>query len=149
MPVAMVSSPTARARGATIAGLVFFALGVVFMSFSLLLDGLAVPAIAARYVPHPDKIESARVIFVLIGTLVSFLMPIGLAFQSAAIAAWGWTLTASGSRAAGLFALALGGAMLAGIAFGVVAMNPMILMGAIVGTALWALVAGATMLRGA
>lgn len=135
-------------RTASIAGLVFFAAGAAFMAASLLLDGLVTPAIAARYVAKPDRIESARVIFVLIGSLVGFLLPLGLAFQSAAIAAWGWALTASGSRAAGLFGVVLGLVMLAAIAAGFVLGNPMALMGAIVGISVWAVVAGSVLLRG-
>ena len=134
-------------RATATAGLVFFAAGAAAMAASLLLDGLVTPAIAARYVAKPDKIESARVIFVLIGSLVSFLMPIGLAFQSAAIAAWGWALTASGARGAGLFGVVLGLAMVAAIAAGFALGNPMALMGAIVGVSVWAVVAGAVLLK--
>src|SRR6185312_1492061 len=93
-----------RMFGSRVSGLaafVLFAFGVAFMCGSLLMDGLVTPAIAARYVGKPDKIETARTLFVLIGTMISLLMPIGLAFQSAAIAAWGWALSASGSRVAG------------------------------------------------
>jgi hypothetical protein len=144
---AVLSRWIGLARAASVAGLVFFAAGAAFMAASLLLDGLVTPAIAARYVAKPDKIESARVIFVLIGSLVSFLLPIGLAFQSAAIAAWGWALTATGSRTAGIAGLVLGAAMFAMAAASLATMNPLFLMGAIVGTAIWAVVAGATLVR--
>ena len=134
-------------RTAATAGLVFFAAGAAAMAASLLIDGLVTPAIAARYVAKPDKIESARVLFVLMGAMVSFLMPISLAFQSGAIAAWGWALTASGARAAGLFGLGLGLMMIAAIAAGFVLGNPMAQMGAIVGISVWAIVAGTALSR--
>jgi hypothetical protein len=144
---AVFSARLGLTRTASVAGLVLFGFGAAFMCASLLVDGLVIPAVAARYLAKPDKIESARVLFVLMGTMVSFLLPIGLAFQSAAMAAWGWALTASGRRAAGLFGLALGSVLLAAVAASFATGNPMALMAALAGTAVWALVAGVTMLR--
>jgi hypothetical protein len=133
------------ARGAVLAALVFFAFGTVFLSGSMLVDGLLTPAVAARYIARPEKIEAARALFVLMGSAIGVLMPLGLAFQAAAVAAWGWALAAAGSRAMGVFAMILGAAMLAGAAAGTV--NPIGLIGAIVGAAVWAFVAGAKLLR--
>ena len=135
-------------RSASVAGLVLFGFGAAFLCASLLMDGLVVPAVAARYLAKPDKIESARVLFVLMGTMVGLLMPIGLAFQSAAIAAWGWALTASGRRAAGLFGVAAGAVTAAAVVASFALGNPMALMAALAVTAVWAMVAGAAMLRG-
>ncbi len=135
-------------RATTVAGLVLFAIGALFLSGSLIIDGLATPAVAARYLAAPAKIEFAKSLFVLMGSLIGILMPAGLAFQSAGIAAWGAALLTGGKRMTGLLGLVLGGAMLAGAALGAVTMNPLALMGAIAGTALWAMLAGATMLRG-
>ena len=135
-------------RAMTIAGLVFFAMGTAFMSASLLIDGLATPAIAMRNLAAPAKLEYAKSLFVLMGTLVGFLMPIGLMFQSAAIAAWGWATTASGqSRVAGMFGIVMGGLMIAALGANFAVMNPFVLMGAIAGTALWAIVVGGLLLR--
>ena len=135
-------------RAPTVAGLVFFAMGAAFLSASMLIDGLATPAIAARYLAAPAKLEYAKSLFVLMSTLVGFLMPIGLMFQSAAIAAWGWALTASRqSRSAGLFGLLLGGVMFAALGASFALMNPFVLMGAITGTALWTIVVGAFLMR--
>ncbi len=133
-------------RPSTLAGFVFFCAGTAFLAASMLLDGLVTPALAARYVAKPDKIESARTLFVLIGTLIGLLMPVGLAFQSAAIAAWGWALTGAGHRVTGLFGLAVGIATLAAVGFA--SMNPLVLMGAIAGSALWAAAVGIGMVRG-
>jgi hypothetical protein len=135
-------------RISTLAGLVLFAVGAAFLCGSMLLDGLVTPAIAARYVAKPDKIENARTLFVLIGTMVSFLMPIGLAFQSAAIACWGWTLTAGGSsRVIGFIGLSLGVVLIAALGVGTATLNPLALMAAIAATALWAILVGMLLLR--
>jgi hypothetical protein len=142
---ALLSMRLGLTRGMVMAGLVFFAFGAVFLSASMLVDGLMTPAIAARYLVKPDKIEAARTLFVLMGTAISFLMPVGLAFQSAAVAAWGWALTTGGSRALGLAALAIGAAMMAAITAGFA--NPLALMAGIAGTAIWAILAGILLIR--
>jgi hypothetical protein len=135
-------------RIAAVAGLVFFAFGAAFLSASMVLDGLVTPALAARYLGEPDKIDFAKSLFRLVGTLIMLLMPIGLAFQSAAITAWGWALIASGiSRVAGVLGLVLGGAAFAGLAATAGAMNPFVLMGTIAATSLWAIVAGVVLLK--
>jgi hypothetical protein len=145
---AILSARIGFSRAASVAGFVFFAFGVAFLSASMVLDGLVTPAVAAKYLAAPNKIEFARSLFVLIGALIGFLMPLGLAFQSAAIACWGWALAASGvSRAAGVFALALGAVALAALATSFTAMNPLVLMGAIAATSVWAVVAGIVLLR--
>jgi hypothetical protein len=145
---AIFSARIGFSRAATVAGLIFFAFGVAFLSASMVLDGLVTPAVAAKYLAAPNKIEFAKSLFVLIGTLIGFLMPIGLAFQSAAIACWGWAFIASGlSRAAGVFGLALGTAALAALASSLTAPNPLVLMGAITATSLWAVVTGTVLLR--
>jgi hypothetical protein len=134
-------------RSAVVAGFVFFCAGAIFLSGSMVLDGLVTPAVAARYLAAPAKIDYARALFVLIGTLISVLMPAGIAFQGGAIAAWGAALAASGKRALGMFGVLLGMAMIAGVAIGIATANPMALMGGIVGTALWAVVCGTTLMR--
>ena len=130
-----------------LAAFVFFAMGTAFLCGSLLLDGLVTPALAARYVAHPDKIESARILFVLVGTMVSLLMPIGLSFQSAAIAMWGWNLATSGSHILGRIGLGLGVLLLVALATTFVMPNPIILMAGIAATALWAVLVGAQLIR--
>lgn len=144
---AMLSARLGLTRTVVMAALVFFAFGAAFLSGSMLVDGLMTPAIAARYVSKPDKIETARALFVLMGTAISFLMPVGLAFQSAAVAAWGWALTASGSRGLGLAALATGTVMIAAMVAGLATMNPIALMIGIAGSAMWAMLAGIALLR--
>jgi hypothetical protein len=146
---AMLSGRLGLSRISTMAGLVFFACGAAFMSGNLLMDGLTSPGVAVRYLPVPDKVDYARSLFVLIANMTRFMMPIGLAFQSAAIAAWGWALTAAGRRALGLFAILMGTATVVAIgANAILLFNPFVLMGAIVATAVWAIAVGIAMVRG-
>lgn len=132
-------------RPAALAGFVFFCAGAIFLSGSMVLDGLVTPAVAARYLAAPAKIEFARALFVLIGSLISVLMPAGIAFQAGAFAAWGAALAASGRRATGMFGMLLGAAMIAGIVAG--SASPMALMGGIVGIAAWAIACGVILIR--
>lgn len=138
------------ARVKSSAGMIFFAFGAAFLCASMLLDGMVIPALAAKYLAAPAKIDFAKSLFALVGTMIGLLMPIGLAFQSAAIAAWGWALWTSGtSRVAGVLGIALGGATLAALAATAGAMNPFVLMGAVAATSLWAIVAGIVLMRAA
>lgn len=137
-----------KSQTAATAGLVFFGIGAAFLSASMLLDGLVTPALAAKYLAAPQKIEFAKSLFALVGTLIRFLMPIGLAFQSAAVAAWGLALFNSrASRIAGAFGIIVGLLLLMAFAATASTMNPMVLMGAIAVLAIWAAVTGAVMLR--
>jgi hypothetical protein len=144
---AVFSQRIGRGRVPALAAIVFFAIGAAFFSAALVLDGLAAPAIAVRYLAKPDKIEFARALYVLIGTLVSLLQPLGIAFQGAAVALWGWALAGHGARAGGVFALLLGVALIGAAGAAVVAGNPLPLMAAIVGTAVWAVAVGLGMMR--
>jgi hypothetical protein len=139
---------SARIGRGAIAGLVFFAFGAAFLSASMVLDGLVTPALAIKYLAAPNKIEFAKSLFALVGTLIFLLMPIGLAFLSAAVAAWGAALMTSGvSRIAGMIGIALGGIAFASLAATAGAMNSLVLMGALGATALWAAVAGIVLIR--
>jgi len=143
-----IFSARMKVSAAATAGLVLFGVGAAFLSASMLLDGLVTPALAAKYLAAPNKIEFAKSMFVLVGTLIRFLMPIGLAFQSAAVAAWGLALfTSRTSRIAGAFGMIVGVLLLVAFAATASAMNPMVLMGAIAVLALWAAVAGVVMVR--
>ncbi|HEX3672930.1 MAG TPA: hypothetical protein VHU87_01530 [Rhizomicrobium sp.] len=137
---------TLRLRRLTaLAGMAFFAVGVALLSGSLVTDGLVIPAIAAKYVALPAKLETARSLFLLCSSFIRVLMPMGLAFQAAAMAAWSWALLRSGvARALGVCGLAAGGALLAAI--GAQAQNPLVPMAAIGVLALWALGVGVVMM---
>jgi hypothetical protein len=142
---AIFSSRLLRTANAGIAGLVTFCFGAALLSGSTLIDGLALPAIAARYVGIPTKIESARLLYVFGGTLISILMPLGIGFQSAGILGWSAGLLRTGRRIAGLAGLVLGLAILASTIAATFTKNPMALMAGIAGLAVWAAIAGITM----
>lgn len=144
---AIFASRFSRAENMAIAGLVFFSFGAALQTGSLLIDGLVLPAIAARYVAVPAKIDAARTLYVFGGTLISFLMPLGIGFQAAGMVAWGSGLFRTKSRLAGLAGLAIGLIVIAGIAASLTSGNPMALMAGIAGLALWAAIAGSTMVR--
>jgi hypothetical protein len=134
-------------RLAPLAGLVFFVAGTVILSASLLLDGLVIPALAARYADVPAKIEFARTLFVFCETLIGFLMPMGLALQGAAIAGWGAALWRASSRIAGAIGVLSGLGMIAALTVNLARPNPMLLMGTLVVPMLWAFVAGTQLIR--
>jgi hypothetical protein len=70
-------------RFAALAGLMLFCAGCAFLAASLLVDGLLVPQMAARLVAGPpQRIEAARPAFLLAGTAVRVLMPLGLGMQA-------------------------------------------------------------------
>jgi len=130
-------------RMLVLAGLIFTAAGFSFLAGSMLLDGLVIPAIAQRFVnAPPGNLDMARTLFLFCGTAIGFLMPIGLLFQAAGIATWSCTLSARRgiARAAGLLGILI--AILIAAALAVGTTSPLALMGALLGTALWALVVG-------
>jgi hypothetical protein len=147
--LAVFSRRLGLARTPVVAGLTFFAMGVAFLCGSLLTDGLIVPAIAAKYAAAPaEKLEYAKSLFVLCGSAIRFLMPLGLLFQSAGIAGWGWALAGSGvSRAAGILGLLVGGAIIAALAATATTLNPVVVMGGLGAQALWIVAAGALLLE--
>jgi hypothetical protein len=144
---AVFSARVGRGRTSALTGFVFFAIGAAFFLAALVLDGLAGPAIAARYALKPGKIEFARALYVLLGSLIGVLQPMGLAFQATAIAAWGWALVGNGARVFGVFVLLLGAALLAAVSATVVFANPLFLIAGLVGTMVWAVIVGVWMLR--
>jgi hypothetical protein len=129
------------------AGFTFFAIGAAWLCLSMLFDGLVTPAVAARYVAQPDRIESARPLFVLIGAVVGRVMPLGLGFQAAAILSWSGAMFAAGRMAiSASVSLILGALLAACVYLGAFAGMMMALMGSFLLLALWAMLAGTVML---
>ena len=95
------------ARVAVVVGLVAFCVGCGGLIASMLLDGFASPAIAVRFAgtDSPDGLATARTLLIFCGTLIRFLMPMGVLFQSAAMLSWSSTLLTGGwpRRAVGVF----------------------------------------------
>jgi hypothetical protein len=85
-------------RVAAVVGLVAFCVGCGGLIASMLLDGFAVPAIAVRFAgaASPDDLATARTLLIFCGTLIRFLMPLGVLFQTAAMLSWSSILVAGG-----------------------------------------------------
>jgi hypothetical protein len=144
--LALMSDRLGRSRFLPTAAFTFFAVGTGALMASLLTDGLILPALAPKYVAAGSAtLPYARSLFVLCGTAIKFLMPIGLGFQGAGITAWGAALFKVAHGTAVVASL-VGLAMLAcvtGALFG----SPALVMAAVGGIAIWALLAGIWMFR--
>jgi hypothetical protein len=136
-------------RMAVLAALTFTAAGYAAMSASMIADGLLTPAVAVKYLATPDKVDIAKGLFVLIGTSIRFLMPIGLLFQALGIASWGVALVGRGriARAAGILGIVVGGALIAALAATYTTLNPVVLMGGLAAAAAWSIAVGSLLMR--
>lgn len=135
-------------KNASIAGLVSFCFGATLLAGSALIDGLVLPAIAARYADIPAQLEAARTLYVFGGTMISFLMPMGIGFQAVGILSWSWRGLRIRGRSLGVVGLLIGLIALVAAAAVLSGMNPMTLMVGIAALALWAAVFGSAMLGG-
>jgi hypothetical protein len=135
-------------RPLAVAGFVLTSIGAGFLMLSMLFDGLVMPAIAARYVDVVERHGDARTLFVFLGVVLSFLMPMGLVFQAAGLAAWsmGWLRGRGLVRATGLYGVAAAIAVIAGIAATGGTIPHVLMLSIIVVAAGYALV-GAALLR--
>lgn len=70
-------------------GLVSFCVGSGALMASMVLDGFATPAIAVRFagVELPADLAMAKTSLILLGSVIRFLMPMGLLFQAVAMLA--------------------------------------------------------------
>jgi hypothetical protein len=75
------------AKSPVVIGLVCFCAGCCALIASMVLDGFATPAIAVRFA-GVDDLQPAKTLFILVGTLIRFLMPMGLLFQFVATLSW-------------------------------------------------------------
>ena len=108
---------------------------------SMIVDGFAVPAIAARFAgtADPGELRSAGTLLILCGTLIRFLMPAGLLFQAAALAGWSAALASAAGRGRAVGVLGAVSAVFIG-AVALLAPPPLaahLLPGAIVLQSLW------------
>jgi hypothetical protein len=134
-------------RSTMLAAFVFFAIGCAMLMGSVFVDGLIVPDISAHFAAATaEKQNAIRGVFAFAGALIQFLMPMGLAFQGCAIAAWGIALLKF-ARLSGFAALLLAIVIAAALAASFAMSNPMMLMAALLCTALWAMLGGAWLMR--
>jgi len=96
------------ARVPVVIGLVCFCTGCGALIASMILDGFATPAIAVRFA-GADDLQPAKTLLILVGTLISFLMPMGVLFQSVAMLSWSWVIAKGRGlrRAVGAFGFAV------------------------------------------
>jgi len=149
---ALLSRGLGVERVAVVAGFVAFCVGCGALMGSMILDGFVIPAIAIRFsdVGNADGLGRAQTLFILCGTLIRFLMPMGLLFQGAAMLSWSSVIV--GSRGwrlgVGVFGLA-GGILLTGALLAPLPrLREHVLLGASVVLAVWYLaIAGALCAR--
>jgi hypothetical protein len=79
------------AKPSVVIGLVCFCAGSGALIASMVLDGFVTPAIAVRFA-GADDLQPAKTLFILVGTLIRFLMPMGLLFQFIAMLSWSWAI---------------------------------------------------------
>lgn len=139
--LASVARTLGSGRPLILTGLVSFCVGSGMLMLSMVLDGLAVPAIAQRFVGITDEaaLLPARTALMLCGVLIRFLMPLGLLFQTATMLTWSIAIAARrGLRlAAAVYGIVAGMLVVGGVLFAPSAMSQHVLLGAIVLLAVW------------
>jgi hypothetical protein len=100
-------------------GFVAFCVGSGALMASMLVDGFVTPAIAVRFAQTlaPADLGSARTLLVICGTLIRFLMPMGIIFQGIAMLGFSAALLGRGglARAAGIYGLLVGTILCGGL----------------------------------
>ena len=138
-------------RAPVVVTLVAFCVGSGALMASMLVDGLVIPAVAARYVniDAPEKLAAAKALFVFAGALISFLMPLGIAFQSIAMLSLGGLFAAGmpRRRAAGITGVGFGALILVSLAGTPAGMSAHVLLGSIALSAVWYFILAAVLLR--
>jgi hypothetical protein len=141
-------------RAAVVAALTFFAAGGAAFAASILIDGLAIPAIAVKYLATPEaKLDNAKALFILCGALIHSLQPIGILFQWAAVACWSVVLIRMKPRLVAilglLFAASIAAMFLLPLAIPSLSFlgGATILIAGLLGQALWLAAVGVRMIR--
>jgi hypothetical protein len=126
------------AKASVVIGLVCFCVGCSALIASMVLDGFATPAIAVRFA-GADDLQPAKTLFILFGTLIGFLMPAGILFQSVAMFSWSSAIAKGPGlrRIVGAFGLAIAICLIVAIFAVPPAMAAHVLMGGIVLQSIW------------
>jgi hypothetical protein len=128
-------------RVPVVIAIVAFLIGGGALMASMILDGFASPAIAVR-LGGPDSADNllmAKTLLIFLGTLIRFLMPMGLLLQSVAIFAWS-SVIARGrglQRAVGVFGLVAAVALIVALLAAPLKVATHVLLGGILLQALW------------
>ncbi len=136
------------ARPSVVIGLVCFCVGSSALIASMVLDGFATPAIAARLAGIND-LQPAKTLFVLLGTLIGFLMPTGLLLQSVAMLSWSSAFVKGPGlrRAVGVLGLAIAISLIVAIFATPAAMAAHVILGGIVLQSIWYLAIGVLLFK--
>jgi hypothetical protein len=133
-----------------IAVVAFFS-GCGALMASMILDGFASPAIAVRLAgtDSADNLLMAKTLLIFLGTLIRFLMPMGILLQSVAMLAWSSVIVRSRGlpRTVGVFGLVAAVALIVVILAAPVAMATHVLLGGILLQATWYLALAALLLK--
>lgn len=137
----LLSRCLGSARVPVVIGLVAFCAGCGPLVSSMILDGFATPAIAARFAGtgSADNLLTAKTLLILFGTLIGFLMPIGMLFQSVAMLSWSAVIVKGRGlrRAVGLFGLATALLLIVALLATPAMMAAHVLLSSIVFQAIW------------
>ena len=136
------------AKPLVVIGLVCFCAGSGALMASMVLDGFVIPAIAVRLASVKD-LQPAKTLFILVGTLIRFLMPMGLLFQFVAMLSWSLAIVnrLGLARAVGLLGSAVAILLIAAIFAIPTAMAAHVLLGGIALQAIWYLAIAALLLK--
>ena len=136
------------AKSSVVIGLICFCVGCGALIGSMVLDGFATPAIAVRFA-GVDDLQPAKTLFILVGTLIGFLMPMGLLFQFAATFSWSWAIVKRPglSRGAGLLGSVVAIIMIVAIFAIPSAMAAHVILGGVALQAIWYLAIAALLLN--
>jgi hypothetical protein len=137
-------------RVPVVIAVVAFFIGCGALMASMILDGFASPAIAARLAgtDSADNLLMAKTLLILVGTLIRFLMPMGILLQSVALLAWSAVIAQAGGmpRAVGVFGSVAAVALIVVLLAAPVTMTTHVLLGGILLQATWYLALAALLL---
>ena len=144
----LLSRLLGSAKSSVVIGLVSFCAGCTALIASMVLDGFATPAIAVHFAGL-DDLQPAKTLFILLGTLIRFLMPIGLLFQFVAMLSWSWAIVKRPGlgRAVGLLGSVVAIILIVAIFAIPTAMAAHVILGGIVLQSIWYLAIAALLLN--
>jgi hypothetical protein len=142
----LLSRLLGSAKTSVVIALVCFCAGSGTMIASMLLDGFVTPAIAVRFAGTGD-LQPAKTLFILLGTLIRFLMPMGLLFQFVAVLSWSWAIVKRPglARAVGLLGSVVAILMIVAIFAIPAAMAAHVILGGIALQSIWYLAIAAVL----
>ena len=137
-------------RTVVLAALVFTAIGSAALGASMFIDGLIIPAVAARYAAVPaQQLDAARGLFAVLATFIRFLMPVGLLFVAFGTFCWSAALLGGGafSKCLAIFGIVVGVVIASALAITYSSLNVAVLAGGLAAQAIWTIGLGALFAR--